>query len=137
MLLIGVPLYVCAASSTPIAATLILKGMSPGAALVFLLAGPATNLATLSDMTKYLGKRAVIVHVVVLALVTLGFGWATNALYDGLNMEAEARSSGGHEESTSVFMMGSAALFGLLMLASLWRQFAKQDSGEACSDHEH
>ena len=46
MLIIGIPLYICASASTPIAAALVLKGLSPGAALVFLLAGPATNAAT-------------------------------------------------------------------------------------------
>jgi len=48
MLAVGIPLYICATASTPIAAALILKGVSPGAALVFLLAGPATNLASLT-----------------------------------------------------------------------------------------
>jgi len=50
------PLYVCATASTPIAAALILKGLSPGAALVFLLAGPATNVATMTVIWKYLAK---------------------------------------------------------------------------------
>ncbi len=58
MLAVGVPLYICATASTPIAAALILKGISPGAALVFLLAGPATNVATLTVLVKILGKRA-------------------------------------------------------------------------------
>ena len=48
MLIAGIPMYVCATSSTPIAAALILKGLNPGAALVFLLAGPATNAATIN-----------------------------------------------------------------------------------------
>jgi len=48
MLAAGIPMYVCATSSTPIAAALILKGLNPGAALVFLLAGPATNAATIN-----------------------------------------------------------------------------------------
>lgn len=47
MLGAGIPMYVCATASTPIAAALILKGLNPGAALVFLLAGPATNTATM------------------------------------------------------------------------------------------
>ena len=57
MLVVALPLYVCATASTPIAASLLLKGLSPGAALVFLLAGPATNGATLTVMLKTLGKR--------------------------------------------------------------------------------
>lgn len=50
MLVISVPMYICATSSTPIAASLLLKGLSPSAALVFLLAGPATNALTISTV---------------------------------------------------------------------------------------
>ena len=52
MLAVGIPLYICATASTPIAAALILKGVSPGAALVFLLAGPATNVTSLTVLLK-------------------------------------------------------------------------------------
>lgn len=137
MLLIGVPIYVCAASSTPIAATLILKGLSPGAALVFLLAGPATNLATLSVMTRYLGKRVVILHVAVLALVTLGFGFATDALYDALELEATARIAQEHEGLAWALRIGSALLLLALLLGTFWRQFLRADEGEGCDDHAH
>ena len=57
MLAAGVPLYICATASTPIAAALILKGASPGAALVFLMAGPATNLASLTMLTRPFGQK--------------------------------------------------------------------------------
>jgi len=56
MLAVGIPLYICATASTPIAAMLILKGVSPGAALVFLLAGPATNTVTITVIGKELGN---------------------------------------------------------------------------------
>ncbi|MCX5648201.1 MAG: permease, partial [Planctomycetota bacterium] len=52
MLLVGLPLYVCATASTPLAAAFMLKGLNPGAALVFLLVGPATNLATILTVGK-------------------------------------------------------------------------------------
>jgi hypothetical protein len=55
MLLVGIPLYICATASTPIAAALILKGVSPGAALVFLLVGPATNVTSLAVLVGMLG----------------------------------------------------------------------------------
>nr|WP_240193532.1 SO_0444 family Cu/Zn efflux transporter [Desulfobulbus alkaliphilus] len=60
MLLVGIPVYICATSSTPVAAALILKGVSPGAALVFLLAGPATNIASLAVLVKILGKKGLV-----------------------------------------------------------------------------
>jgi uncharacterized membrane protein YraQ (UPF0718 family)/copper chaperone CopZ len=57
MMLVGIPIYVCATASVPIAAALIMKGISPGAALVFLMTGPATNAATVSTIWKTMGRR--------------------------------------------------------------------------------
>lgn len=63
MLVASIPLYVCATSSVPVAAALIMKGLSPGAALVFLMAGPATNAATISVIGNTLGKKSLIVYL--------------------------------------------------------------------------
>lgn len=60
----SVPLYVCATGSVPIAAVLLMKGLSPGAAIVFLMAGPATNVATITMVGKVLGKRALFSYLV-------------------------------------------------------------------------
>jgi HflK protein len=81
MLAISVPLYTCAASSTPLVAALALKGLSPGAALVFLIAGPATNLGSVVVLMKVLGGRAVAVYLAAVAAMALGAGFALNALY--------------------------------------------------------
>ncbi|WP_425402585.1 SO_0444 family Cu/Zn efflux transporter [Geopsychrobacter electrodiphilus] len=78
MLLVGIPLYICASASTPIAAALILKGLSPGAALVFLLAGPATNAATLTLVLRYFGRAATVIYLASLALCSLLFGFLLN-----------------------------------------------------------
>lgn len=77
-LLVAVPMYVCASASTPIAYALVLKGLSPGAALVFLLAGPATNLASLAVLRRTLGSRALWVHLITLCAVTLALGLAVD-----------------------------------------------------------
>jgi uncharacterized membrane protein YraQ (UPF0718 family) len=139
MLLIGVPIYVCAAASTPIAATLILKGLSPGAALVFLLAGPATNIATLSVMTRYLGKRVVMLHVIALALVTLAFGFLVDGLYGWLDMTPSATLAAEHGGPAEVAMLAIAGTFALLLVASLWRKFAgAEEEDESCGEaHGH
>ena len=71
MLLAGIPLYICAAASTPIAAALIAKGMSPGTALVFLLSGPATNIATIVVIGKTLGKKATAIYLGSIALCSI------------------------------------------------------------------
>ena len=63
MLVISVPLYVCAEASTPIAAALIAQGLNPGAGLVLLLAGPATNIGAVGVLRRELGLRAVVVYL--------------------------------------------------------------------------
>jgi uncharacterized membrane protein YraQ (UPF0718 family)/copper chaperone CopZ len=64
ILLVAVPLYVCATGSIPIAAVLMMKGLSPGAALVFLMAGPATNVATMTVIGKVMGKKVLGMYMV-------------------------------------------------------------------------
>jgi hypothetical protein len=121
MLAIGIPIYVCAAASTPIAAALILKGLSPGAALVFLLASPATNLGSLYVITRYLGRRVVLVHVLALAAVTLVLGLGTDLVYSSLAVDAVAAC---HECATLIpegFAIACAVVLAVLMLVSLVR----------------
>jgi len=81
MLVIGIPLYICATASTPIAAALIMKGVSPGAALVFLLVGPATNITSLVVLSGMLGKRSTALYLGILSLAAVLFGLAVDAIY--------------------------------------------------------
>lgn len=74
VLLASIPLYVCATGSVPIAASLLMKGISPGAALVFLMAGPATNIATMTVLWQTLGKRSTIIYLASIILGALFFG---------------------------------------------------------------
>ena len=74
LMVIGVPLYVCATASVPIAAGLIHMGASPGAALAFLIAGPATNAAALATIWKVLGRRTAILYLVTVAASAIGWG---------------------------------------------------------------
>lgn len=90
MLLFSVPLYICASSSTPIAAALIMKGVSPGTALVFLLAGPATNVASLTVLTGLLGKRATTLYLASIVIVSIFGGLALDGLYWALGVKAQA-----------------------------------------------
>lgn len=82
MLVVGIPLYVCAAASTPIAASLVMKGISPGAALVFLLTGPATNAITITTVMKVLGKKSTVVYLAAIAIVSLVLGYLLNIMTD-------------------------------------------------------
>lgn len=74
MLLTGIPLYVCATGSIPIAASLIAKGMSPGAGLVFLFTGPATNSATLMFVLGKLGRKTFLIYIFSIVLWAIVFG---------------------------------------------------------------
>ena len=76
---IGIPLYVCATASTPIAASLIVAGLSPGAALVFLITGPATNTAAITTLWKVIGRRSTIVYLATVAVAALATGLAIDA----------------------------------------------------------
>lgn len=90
MLAVGIPLYICATASTPIAAALILKGVSPGAALVFLLAGPATNMASMTVLVGTLGKRATAVYLAAIAVCSVLLGMAVDHMYAILGVSAKA-----------------------------------------------
>lgn len=78
MVVVGIPIYVCATASTPIAAGLIAVGVSPGAALVFLLVGPATNIATLGVVGKELGTRVLVGYLAGIILSALAAGYVTD-----------------------------------------------------------
>ena len=90
MLAMGMPLYICATASTPIAAALILKGISPGAALVFLLAGPATNVTSLTVLFGMLGKKATAIYLVTIACVAVLFGLIVDQVYLSLGLSPQA-----------------------------------------------
>jgi uncharacterized membrane protein YraQ (UPF0718 family) len=75
MLVVGIPLYVCSTGSIPIAAALMMKGMSPGAAFVFLLAGPATNAVAITFVARYLGRAATAIYLGTVAVSSLLLGW--------------------------------------------------------------
>ena len=90
MLLVGIPMYICATSSTPVAAALILKGVSPGAALVFLLVGPATNVTSLSVLFGILGKRATAIYLATLSLFAVLSGLILDRVYGSFGISAQA-----------------------------------------------
>lgn len=81
-LAISVPLYVCATASVPIAAALVAGGLPAGAALVFLMAGPATNVATIGAVKRALGGKVLVVYLATIILGSLGLGLAFDAVLD-------------------------------------------------------
>jgi HflK protein len=81
MLLIAVPVYTCASAATPVAAAFVLKGLNPGAALVYLLAGPATYIGSLMVLTKFLGPRVVAIYLGTIVVMALAAGLTVNWVY--------------------------------------------------------
>lgn len=80
VLAISVPMYICATGSIPLAAVLMMKGLSPGAALVLLMAGPATNIATITVVGKVLGKKTLAIYLSSIILGSMLFGLAIDYL---------------------------------------------------------
>ncbi len=117
MLLAGVPVYVCATASTPVAAGLLLAGISPGTVLVFLLAGPATNIATIGVIHKEMGRAATMVYLLGISLASIGLGIITDILANVLDIDvvAELKNSG------AVLPLWLAAASGVLLLIMAMR----------------
>ncbi|MGX9417503.1 SO_0444 family Cu/Zn efflux transporter [Vibrio sp. WJH972] len=122
MAIIGVPMYICASASTPLAAGFMLAGVSPGAVLVFLLAGPASNMATLGIVQKELGTRSLISYLVGVVGIAILFGYLTNFLVDhyGINIDTQLANGGEFVPSPLAWISG-------IVLAALiaWDLFKK------------
>ena len=110
MLLVSVPLYVCATASVPIAAALVAAGMPTGAALVFLMAGPATNVATIGAVHRGFGARALGIYLGVIVLGSVAFG----LLFDGLLGATTAVHVAAHAHNTWWAATASVVLLGLV-----------------------
>ena len=75
VLVVAIPMYICATGSIPIAVALMIKGMSPGAALVMLMAGPAVNVASILVVGKAMGRKTLLIYLVSIIVGALGFGF--------------------------------------------------------------
>ncbi len=113
-LVIGIPLYVCATGSIPIAASLIAKGFSPGAALVFLIAGPATNAITLSFVRVKLGKKSFNLYLLSIILVSLLLGLLFNFVWVKLGANPNLIMGAGQMIPFSVKAVCAFILLGLI-----------------------
>ncbi len=132
MLAVGIPLYICASASTPIAAVLILKGLSPGAALVFLLAGPATNAATLTVVYRFFGRAATGIYLASIAVSSLLFGFLLNRFYALAGIDIISWVKPHEISASSPFAVVSA----VLLLVLIGKNFlpGKKSSDCGCGD---
>ncbi len=127
ILVASIPLYVCATGSVPIAAVLMLKGLSPGAAIVFLMAGPATNAATISVIGNSMGRKTLFRYLISITAGAFLFGvivneflpreWFTGAL--------QHLHNGGHEHEILPYWLQlvSGILLTLTMIHGLFRKY--------------
>lgn len=132
MALIGVPMYICASASTPIAAGLMLAGVSPGAVLVFLLAGPATNMATLGIVHKELGIRTLISYLAGVVGVAILFGYLTNFLVDNLSIDIDAQLAASNDLLPSSLAWGSGIFLAIIVINDLWKRFSPKAKPTSC-----
>ena len=131
MLLVSIPLYMCASASTPIAAALVLKGLSPGAALVFLLAGPATNAATLTVVARFWGRQATLVYLAVIAGCSLVFGWLLNAFYAWAGLDISRWVTPAEGAAASGWHAFAAVVLLVLIVRAFW---SARQSASCCGD---
>jgi uncharacterized membrane protein YraQ (UPF0718 family) len=119
MVIISIPMYICATASTPIAAGLLAAGVSPGAVLVFMLAGPATNIATLGMVNKLLGRRALWAYLIGILGCALGFGYLVDWLFSAFNSPIALGKVQSGDHSQSVVAILSGVILILLMGLSI------------------
>lgn len=120
MVIVGLPMYICATASTPVAAGLLFAGISPGAALVFMLTGPATNIATMGVIKQQLGMRSLIAYMVGVILTAIACGLILNQLYQVFAWPLQL-SMMEHGETYPLWRQLAALLLAAL-LARVWLQ---------------
>lgn len=119
-LVVGIPLYVCATGSIPIAVSLLYKGFSPGAALVFLIAGPATNAITLSFVRAKLGKKSFYIYLLSIIVVAAALGFAFNYIWAILGKDPNLTTGGGQMLPFYVKVISAVILF-IIILVSFFK----------------
>ena len=116
MAVIGIPLYICATAATPIAAAMLIAGVSPGTVLVFLLAGPITSLATLGILRREMGNRALGLYLIGIVSTSLLLGLLVNGVVSEFGIEVPAQI-GAVQELLPLWLEWSALI--LLILVAL------------------
>lgn len=121
MVLIGIPMYICSTSSIPVAVALMAAGISPGAAYVFLVAGPATNAATLAVLKRMLGFRSVLLYLGTIILGALIFGPLVNLVFAAGGWEPVVSSVAGEAHGTGLIEYISGGALALMIGAFFFR----------------
>ncbi|MCF6309251.1 MAG: SO_0444 family Cu/Zn efflux transporter [Sulfurimonas sp.] len=122
---IAVPMYVCATASLPIAAALMLSGVSAGAAFVFLSAGPATNTVTIGVVKKMLGTKSLYIYLGSIILGSIIFGLGLDLIFDINSIDPKSLIHM-HEEVGVIAIASSIVLWGLMLFFITKSYFKKE-----------
>lgn len=125
MAIVGVPMYICATASTPIAAAFLFSGVSPGAVLVFMLVGPATNIATISLVKQELGTKPLIAYLSSIVSLSFLFGWLVNIFADQ-HILIKAQTQHHHMENNYLSIL-SAIILSALLIRGLFVKYYSQN----------
>jgi len=129
---IAVPMYVCATASLPIAAGLMLSGVSAGAAFVFLSAGPATNTVTIGVVKKMLGTRSLVIYLGSIIVGSILFGLGLDYIFNISDIDP-ASLIHLHEESNLISTASAVVLWGFVLWFITKPYFTKKSDGSCCS----
>lgn len=135
MMAVGIPIYVCATASVPLAAGFIFLGATPGAALAFLIAGPATNAATLTTVSRVLGRRTMVIYLLTVAVSAFGGGLLLDRLLPLPAAAVPALGTAGHaHEMVPLIDHLWAVVLVAVMIRSWWlsRRRASCCDGGTC-----
>jgi hypothetical protein len=116
MLVVGIPMYICATASTPLAAAMLLAGISPGTVLVFLLAGPATNLATLAVVRREFGPALLATYLAGIGLTSIALGLLLDLLLRSYDIDVVAQLGEGGEFFPPWLAWASGVVLALLAI---------------------
>lgn len=119
MLLVGIPMYICAVASTPVAAGLLVAGVSPGAVLVFLLVGPATNIAGLMLIRQELGNKVTVVYLLGIALVSIFMGLLLEWMLNYYDLHIQTSMQNGHGFMPYELSLASAIILLILVVPAV------------------
>ncbi len=119
MIVISIPMYICATASTPIAAGFIMAGLSPGTALVFMMAGPATNISTLGVIKNEMGSAVLTRYLLGVALSAIGFATLLDFGLNFYHIDISNQMQHAHEILPRWFGLFCAALIALLAIKPL------------------
>lgn len=129
--LISLPLYVCATASIPMAYALMTAGLSPGAALIFLIVGPATNTATVVAVWGMLGRKATVIYIASLVIVSWAAGWIFNQNFASGITDPFAHEHDAHH--TALWQHASGIALLVLLAVACWKVKAPKQKKSCCS----